>query len=507
MKLRAAPWAVAAVAALLYLATLSRHYTGDSIEYALAIELGDAAYLLDPYHPLLHPLALLWYRLWQALGWTGQALLPLQVLNALAGALSAGLLTAIAGHITGQRALSLLAGLGFAVSGGLWMLSVEAEFATLPLAAALLVLWALFAASPSRSAKPSYAVGLALASALAFWSYASGALLALVTATAFLTDARLERALRRRQLLIYGAALAAMVLPATALFLARWSEGDWPRALAYFFARGDYSRLALADLPHGVYGFLRSLALYPRLSLTGGTRGFLAQASGPGRAAFAAYYAAVLAIVCLPAFLVLQNGRRSGWPAGRRRALAVLTVWSAAYAAFAIFWVPGDQSFWLPVLAAWWLLAALALAAAPKRRWLVGLAAAVLALGIANAGFEVLPRRDLRTNLPYQVATDAARRTGAGDLFLTRPDDITGLYLAYFGGREVYYATPDNLDALSASLAASPETAARRIYAVDRSGEGAGWWQSVLAGSGWRVREPLQLETGLLVEVTPRQAE
>ena len=49
-----APATAAAVALGLYLATLSRHYTGDSIEYALAIELGaDAEDLALTIHP--HP--------------------------------------------------------------------------------------------------------------------------------------------------------------------------------------------------------------------------------------------------------------------------------------------------------------------------------------------------------------------------------------------------------------------------------------------------------------------
>jgi hypothetical protein len=76
---RLTPCFVGAAACLLYLATLSNHHTGDSIGYALAIARADLALLLDPYHPVLHPVGLLFYRLWQLAGWTGRALLPLQV--------------------------------------------------------------------------------------------------------------------------------------------------------------------------------------------------------------------------------------------------------------------------------------------------------------------------------------------------------------------------------------------------------------------------------------------
>ena len=254
------------------------------------------AHLLDPYHPLLHPFGLAFYRLWQALGWTGQSLLPLQVLNALAGAFCAGLVTDIARRLTGSARLALLTGLGFAVSGGLWMLSVEAEFVTLPLAAALLVLWALLAASPRRAGTAGYAVLLALATAVAFWSYASGAILFLVVLTGILLDSRLGPPVRRRQALIYSGALLVVVIPATLIFLAQWSQGDWARVPAYFLSRGEYSRFALSDLPHGVYGFLRSLALYPRLSLIGTTRQFLDQASPAERGLFVAYYGLALLV-------------------------------------------------------------------------------------------------------------------------------------------------------------------------------------------------------------------
>jgi hypothetical protein len=37
--------------------------------------------------------------------------------------------------------------------------------------------------------------------------------------------------------------------------------------VAYFFSRGSYGRFVPFDIPHGIYAFLRSLALYPNLSL------------------------------------------------------------------------------------------------------------------------------------------------------------------------------------------------------------------------------------------------
>lgn len=505
---RLSPLIVTGVAALLYLATLSRHFTGDSIEYALAIELGDPAWLLDPYHPLLHPLGLLVFRLWQALGWTGRALLPLQVLNALAGALCAGLLADSARRLTRSGWLALLAGLGFAFSGGLWMLSVEAEFVTPALAAALLVLWALSAASPRRAATASTAVLLALLTAVAFWSYASAAVLVPVVAVGILADGRLSKPTRRRQLLLYAAALLAIVVPATLLFLTRWSEGDWSRVATYFLARGGYSGVAWFDFAHGGYGFLRSLALYPGLSLTGTTRQFLAQASSGGTARFVLYYGLIALIALAPVVAALRL--RARWLPDQRRLLIMLIVWSAGYALFAVLWVPGDVSFWLPVLAAWWLATALTVGACRsasqplhRRRWLVGLAVAVVGLGVANAAFEVLPRAELSTNHPYQVAAEVAAGAGEDAIFLARADDISGLYLAYFHRRQVTYISDDTLARLADYLDGLPKAGAPRVYALDADDGRAAWWRERLAGRGWLSRlPPAQPQAGLLLELT-----
>ena len=206
------PWLIAIGALVVYLATLSRHYTGDSIEYALAIESSDPTYLLDPYHPLLHPMGLAFSRLWQLLGWTGQALLPLQVLNALGGAACVGLVLALARALTQSTQIAVLVAAGFAVSGGHWMLSVEAEFVTVPLAAMLLVLWGLLAASPSQAKQDRYPVLLGLGTVLAIFCYLTAAFLVPVVITGLALDDRLSPAQRRRHLAIYGATVLAIAV-------------------------------------------------------------------------------------------------------------------------------------------------------------------------------------------------------------------------------------------------------------------------------------------------------
>ena len=507
---RLMPWIVGAAACLLYLATLSNHYTGDSIEYALAIEMGYPAQLLDPFHPLLHPAGLLFLRLWQLAGWTGRALLPLEVLNALAGGLCAGLLASIAGVLSGSGGIAAVAGLGFAASGGLWMLSVEAEFVTLPLALLLAVLWAVLCASPAAAARSRYPVILGLATVAAVAGYASSALLVPVVLVSLLADGRLKPALRRRHCLVYMAAVLLLLVPAYLAFLAAWSGGQWEQVPAYFLGNSSYGRFVPFSLPHGIYAFLRSLALYPNLSLVGTTRQFLAQASPAGRLLFAGYYCLILLVVLAPLWLAWRR-RRSLWPAHRRPLLALGT-WSVLFSAFAFYWVPGDQSFWLPVLAAWWLLIALVLATTEIRGFrLAAVLAGVAVLAAGNALFEVVPRHDIRWNTGYQAAQQVIANTTSEDIVLVRGDDITGLYLTYLGGdRQVLYVSsePEGLvESLSPIEAAQGVPAGRtpRLITVDSDSQRAGWWHALLesleraAPRGWRSSSPDWRTEGSLV--------
>lgn len=89
---------------------------------------------------------------------------------------------------------------------------------------------------------------------------------------------------------------------------------------------------------------------------------------------------------------------RQWWPAHLSRAGA-LTTWTVLYAAFAVYWVPGDLTFWIPVLVAWWLLVAQVLTIVkPKKKHLVAVAAGVVLLLVLNAVFLILPHHNRPLN-------------------------------------------------------------------------------------------------------------
>ncbi len=444
--------AVTALAFVLYLATLSRHYTGDSIEFAQAVEHGGLALLSEPHQLLNAPLGWAFCRLWQLAGWSGRALLPLQVFNALAGALAVGFVWAIGRSLTGNPRIALWAAGGFAFSCGTWLLSTDAEFATVPLAVSIAVLWLLLTSGRERRRQPGFAISLGLLTGLASLVYLTNALLAPVVLAGVLLDTSLRRRERLSQSLWF---LGSFVLTAVLVYLLVTAP-----TLGTAYGRiptpwhGGAGRLygipTWRNLPHGAYAFLRSLAGYPGLGLGARTGDFLTTAGRAPQFLFAAYYAIVLLAVLALARRVLSRLR--ALTSSHRRELAALAVWALLHGAFAVWWLPGDLQFWLPVLAPWWLVTGLALAtdgAAASRtevgtegraesggsRLPVGAVAFVGALLIVNGLGVVRPNLDLERNRAYQIAASVAEETTPDDLIITTGGDGLFQNIPYFAGR------------------------------------------------------------------------
>lgn len=462
--------AISGLACALYLATLSRDYAADGILFATAVESGSLQALVDPYHVLVQPVAWGFYRLCQLAGWSGGALLPLQVLNGLGGALCVGLLYAIARRLARSVRVALAVAGAFAVSCGAWLFSTDAEFVTPALAVKLGLLWGLLAASPERAKRPGYAVLLGLGASLAIFTYLTSAFLILVALVGFLLIEFPWR-VRLWQVLIFVVVVLLALVP-TYLLLMRAVFGirDLPGLLALFSGGSAYGQFSWRSLLHGAYAFLRTLGGWPGLGLNDSTAAHLARAGWGERIAFAAYYALLLALVAVP-LLAVWRRRRVLWRT-HRQALAMMGVWAFLYAAFAVWWVPGDMTFWMPVATIWWLLLALVagsaveasegkeeIAASPgveigshaktQRRkaaktWRLGgfargflafiLGLAVL-LFVVNGFGIVFPNRDPARNWEYQVALSLTERTAPGDLVLVDGVNRLPLYAPYFAHR------------------------------------------------------------------------
>jgi hypothetical protein len=442
----AATAAVGAAALLLYLATLSAHPSADSFTYAAIVESGDPRQLIDASHLLLQPLAAASAALWRLTDESARALRPLQALNALGGAMAVAALSWLAAALTGTLRVAALCGAGFAVSGGLWLLSTQAEFGTIPIAVNLLVLAAIVTAPAPRWSARRFQLGVGVAIGVAALTYLTNVLLLAVAAVA---AARAERSqggrVSRIATLVLGAAVpvVAAVVVVSIVFGVRWSAELGESA-------SGYGGVGWFDVVHGGYAFVRSLLLYPGLGMNDRSVDYLAGASTAGRTVFGLYYGVAAVAAAVPIGLVVRR-----WPrldVHLRDALGLIALWALLQVVFAICWVPGDLTFWTPALAAWWLVLGVLVSAAPAvRRAEMAVAAAVIVLAVLNALLFVLPQRDLQRNHRYWIADAVARNTAPEDVVVTRAKDMLVPYLSYVARRRVVpvaVATGETLNAV-----------------------------------------------------------
>src|SRR5262245_64792969 len=108
---RVAPIALFLGALLLYLRTLTQVHTFDALSYVTSVERKPWTELFHPHHLAYGPLGALALALGRALGYTGGAALPLQLLNAVAGAAGVALLFVIVRRVTRRPDLGLAAAL------------------------------------------------------------------------------------------------------------------------------------------------------------------------------------------------------------------------------------------------------------------------------------------------------------------------------------------------------------------------------------------------------------
>lgn len=124
----------------LYVFTLSQHYTGDSLMFATEIRTGRLAAMMPRHRALADVLGYMFVSVWNLITGETALLEPLQVFNALCGAVAVVLVFYILRSLTAATPVALLVALGFGTSNGIWLFSIEAEMVTPALAQMLAVL-------------------------------------------------------------------------------------------------------------------------------------------------------------------------------------------------------------------------------------------------------------------------------------------------------------------------------------------------------------------------------
>lgn len=250
--LRWAPLTALALGAL-YVVTRSRIHTWDSIAYAARASadplLADrylSTALFHPHHLLYSPLAVAAHRLLAPLGLARDPVLPLQLMSAAFGALSAALAGLLARRLGAEPRIALCVTIVVGVSNAVWRFSTEALVMIPSLAFLLLGAWM---AAGARSRAAWLGAGLAFAGAMLI--HQSAVVFAAAATLALLLAGRAGR-------LVPGAAPAFAVgwaVPAGLAYLAvgiAETGSISPGALAGWMFTAGHRSTSLLSTPAGV---------------------------------------------------------------------------------------------------------------------------------------------------------------------------------------------------------------------------------------------------------------
>jgi hypothetical protein len=420
------PAALFVGAACLYLATLTQVHTFDALSYVTSVERKPWQEVFHPHHLAYGPLGVLAQAAGRALGYTGGAALPMQIVNALAGALGVALLYRVVRDITQRSDAALAAALLLGTSYAYWYYAVEIEVytvAALLLIVCLGVMARIAAEGPhGPSARRRAWLGLAQAGAVLF--HQTNVFLCVPILVLAISDLRAARG---------GPALRAWGLYALTLGAGVALPYLWVGfGVSHFATLGAFQDWLTEYARTGWWGGPLSASRLGMLA-TG-----LAQTLTPEGGGWAWL---ALALIGCGALLRGSRDAQAAHPEGAtpgrpdRAALALsLAVWLAVYGSFFFWWEPDNIEFWIASLPA--ALTLLALALRRARPWRAALLAITVAAGLGWANYGAIERRgDAATDLQRVVARALAERSSKADL-LVIPDGLQELYLPYYEQRE-----------------------------------------------------------------------
>lgn len=432
-------WVVFAAFTVLYLLTASQQYDLDVIgELGLINRLSTPAG--DPAHPLYVWLGVPFYRLWLAFGYTGDSLRAMQVLNALFGGASIGLLYAVPRAMGVARAAALAAASCVAVSYAFWTHTVDAFFIV---PACFFALLSLRCALALRTCEPSiawlWAGALGLSFALAVLAYQNNALLLPALLVTSWCSGRRACRWFGPWLLVVVVTLAVLVaawMRLSGLPLALQGVADLPRWLLGAhggMARGLWRREGIALLPTILTAWGATVfPLYEGMRLRALARGEVTLAYLPGQITLLLFgLAAIFAGIGVLTKRVLP----SLW--GRKQNLLAALLWFIVPGAAVAWFDPAEVKLWLiPMLGVWLvvgeLVAVLASHASVKSECrVIGWAIVVLPVMLAFTNWSAAIGPNHREpSAGMRAAREVLALTSDRDLLLSSTFDWTA-YVRY----------------------------------------------------------------------------
>lgn len=405
----------------LYIYTRTEVHTFDALSYTWGVEDKPFGLLFHPHHLLYGPLGWLAYQASLALGYTGRADLPVQVVNALAGAAGIFFLWRFGASFTGRPFAALGASLAAGLSYAYWVYASEVEVYTLSTAFLILALWALVALEAAPGMVLASMVGLAHAGAILFHQTNLLFGLALVSFLIY------TPALRRWHIVLPYA--LAVVLPVAAAYGYVAYASQFPDWASFYGWLTDYARtgqwggfLSLAHLPALRAGLLTSVSTDIRLAT--GFFGLIVAGGGAG------------------VYQALRNPERRPW-------VVLASVWFIAYLLFFWWWEPWNIEFWialLPLWSLWILLAWPPLRPAPVRNInlveqtrrvarLIYLSLPYIAAALLfQAHFAPIKDMGDAGNDYYRQVTDALAQVVQPDELVVTRGNVLDLYIPFYAG-------------------------------------------------------------------------
>jgi hypothetical protein len=431
---------------LLYFRTRTVIHTFDAVSYMWNVEVKPFGELFHPHHLLYAPVGQLAYHLAQNFGYTGHSDVPIQAVNALAGALGILFLWRFGVLWTGRAWASLGVSVAVGLCYAYWLYASEVEVYTLAAAFLTLSMWIL--AILDRHPDPAYGAALGLAHAGAIMFHQTNVLFA-IPVTLFLL---LHPNLRRPSILAayMGTGVLAVGIP-YGLVIA--SSGlNSPDAISHWLT--DYAQT-------GRWGGYLSLEHLPAL-----------QAGLAGSVACDAWLVGVF--YSLTVMGIMFSAWRS-FHDPRHRIWSVFGgVWLVLYSVFFWWWEPFNIEFWIALLPVWgfWMMAGwpadtpIAHAEGPANRRALSLLRVIYpivptALAILLLFANLAPVRaagDPNNDYYYLVTTALQPEMAPNDVVLTR-GNILDVYIpfytrhpGYLSLREVEYNAGGDRTRLMADL-------------------------------------------------------
>ncbi len=390
----------------LYLLTLTHAHTFDALSYALAVDTKPWQELFHPHHLGYGPLGAGVLRVTQAMGWSGSAVLPMQVVNALAGATGVALFFGLIRVVTRRADLALVGALLLGGSYASWSYAVEVEVYTIATVFLIGCLWLIIRLL--RAPGVGVCVALGVVQGLAVLFHQTNMLLCVPVGVALLLA---EQRVRARLRLAFAYGIPLLVVVGGAYLLVGFG-------VSAFESWGEFVAWMTAYARTGWWGNAPSRA----------TLGELAQ----GVTSALAHPAGGLLLLLLIGLVMLYL--RHLMLRYRRLALC-LAAWLITYGAFFAWWEPDNAEFWIASMPPAALLLVLALGASGPR-WHAGVVL-VLALGavMVLGNYVAVVQRGSGAYTPQLArAQGLAAASLPGDLLVV-PDGLQELSLHYYEGR------------------------------------------------------------------------